>query len=295
MMLRNETISWQAKSLLFIGLTGLGFLTLAGITKVVLYWNGYSGDELDNILLEIEKNPDMTRWLVVIQHLILFVAVPVVFVLLAYGNIKRYWSFSWPGWTSILVFFGLLMIVYPLISVFSLWASMINWPNWLQEMDDTYIDSLHAIFGNDSAWDMVFTLLIVAVLPAIGEELFFRGVVQKELMAISKNHHVAIWITAVIFSLLHFQASGFPAKCLIGVVLGYAYYHTKSLFTPILLHGLNNGTAAIALITTGDQWKEEQKLPQFDWVQLGLVVVFMVMINIYYQHIVLKYEKRNHG
>ena len=91
----------------------------------------------------------------------------------------------------------------------------------------------------------LYILLIVAIIPAFGEELLFRGAVQKILVKSFKNYHVAIWLTAILFSALHMQFFGFLPRMLLGALFGYIFYWSGSLWLPILGHFLNNGSVVI--------------------------------------------------
>ena len=64
-------------------------------------------------------------------------------------------------------------------------------------------------------------LLVIALLPAIGEELVFRGILQRELWRGTLNIHVAIWVSAAIFSAIHMQFYGFVPRLLLGALFGY--------------------------------------------------------------------------
>jgi len=83
-------------------------------------------------------------------------------------------------------------------------------------------------------------LLVIAAIPAVSEELFFRGIVQTKLVAYFKNPHWAIWLGAVFFSAFHFQFEGFFPRIVLGAVLGYLYYWSINLWIPIILHFFNN-------------------------------------------------------
>ncbi|OFX69650.1 MAG: hypothetical protein A2X12_01030 [Bacteroidetes bacterium GWE2_29_8] len=83
-------------------------------------------------------------------------------------------------------------------------------------------------------------ILIIAIIPAIGEELFFRGTIQKLLQNISNNHHLAILLTGLIFGLVHFQFFSLVPRIILGIYLGYLFYWFNSLWVPILSHFLNN-------------------------------------------------------
>ena len=97
----------------------------------------------------------------------------------------------------------------------------------------------------DGIGDLVVNLIIVALLAAVGEELLFRGSMQNIFLEWTKNKHAAVWITAVLFSALHAQFYGFLPRMLLGVVLGYLYIWSGSLWLSMLFHFLNNGLAVL--------------------------------------------------
>jgi membrane protease YdiL (CAAX protease family) len=94
-----------------------------------------------------------------------------------------------------------------------------------------------------SGISMGIVFLSIAIIPAICEELLFRGVLMPLLAKMTRNIHVAIWITAALFSLIHMQFYGFLPRMLMGAVLGYLVIWSGSLWTAILAHFVNNATA----------------------------------------------------
>ena len=123
-------------------------------------------------------------------------------------------------------------------------------------------------FLNTSSIGMMFVnLFVMAALPAVCEEMMFRGWLQRRLSR-SVNIHVAVWVSAFVFSAIHFQFYGFIPRMLIGAALGYLYFYTGSLWAPIIAHFTNNAAAVITaflahngytsinfdLIGTGDTW-----------------------------------------
>lgn len=96
---------------------------------------------------------------------------------------------------------------------------------------------------------LMLNLLIIAVIPAFGEELYFRGVLQP---LIQKNwgKHAAVWVTAIIFSAIHFQFFGFIPRMFLGALMGYLLVWTGNLWMPVLAHFVNNGMAVIYYYVT---------------------------------------------
>jgi membrane protease YdiL (CAAX protease family) len=114
-----------------------------------------------------------------------------------------------------------------------------------------------------STWGgLMANMFVIAILPAIGEELAFRGVLQRIFFGWSRNRHVAIMVTAAIFSLMHFQFYGFVPRFLMGVAMGYMLDWSGSIWVPVLAHFFNNGTSVLlsflkernALGFDPDQW-----------------------------------------
>jgi len=119
--------------------------------------------------------------------------------------------------------------------------------NWMRAMEDEGAKTTAAILKMKSISDFLITLFVVAVVPAICEEFVFRGALQRIFLRWIRNPHVAIWISAIIFSAIHFQFYGFFPRLFLGAAFGYIYFWTRSLWYTIFAHFLNNGfTVGIA-------------------------------------------------
>ncbi|MDE6491112.1 MAG: CPBP family intramembrane metalloprotease, partial [Muribaculaceae bacterium] len=119
------------------------------------------------------------------------------------------------------------------------------------------------LMGGGSVMDLIMGLLVVGVLAGVSEELFFRGALQRLLMTRPMNPHVAIWITAVIFSVFHFQFFGFFPRMLLGAFLGYAAWWSGSLWVPVVVHALNNMLVVLA------SWLKETGYSTVDFDSVG--------------------------
>jgi membrane protease YdiL (CAAX protease family) len=91
---------------------------------------------------------------------------------------------------------------------------------------------------------LFFNIILIAIIPAIGEELYFRGAIQRVIQQ-WKGIKVSIWITAIIFSTIHFQFYGFLPRMLMGAFFGYLLFWSKNLWLPIIAHFTNNVIAVI--------------------------------------------------
>lgn len=141
----------------------------------------------------------------------------------------------------------------PLISVTALWNDGMHLPEWLQtmeqwmrSMEEVANDTTLTLMQGDGIGHWIACIVVMAVIPALGEEILFRGCLQKGLQNKTGNGHLAVWLTACIFSFIHFQFYGFIPRMILGVVLGYFYLYSKSLWIPIWAHFYNNASSVIA-------------------------------------------------
>jgi len=140
---------------------------------------------------------------------------------------------------------------------FAQWLYQINQalplPNWLTRMDKSAEEMILALLRMEAPFELLVNLLVIAVLPALGEELVFRGVLQRQLQRLSDNPHLAVWTAAIVFSLFHLQFQGFLPRLALGALLGYLFWWTASLWVPVLAHFANNAVQVLAQYA----WKDE--------------------------------------
>ncbi|MFH1004686.1 MAG: CPBP family intramembrane glutamic endopeptidase [Bacteroidota bacterium] len=116
---------------------------------------------------------------------------------------------------------------------------------WMKSSEDVAKKLTEAFLQMNGIGDLCANLFIVALLAAVGEELFFRGAMQNLFVEWTKKVHLSVWITAILFSALHVQFYGFIPRMILGVVLGYIYVWSGSLWLSMLFHFLNNGMAVV--------------------------------------------------
>ena len=173
-----------------------------------------------------------------------------------------------------LIAFLFAVAALPMISMLADWNNGIELPTFLasveemmRQMEEQAKVLTERFLQTSSVGMMVANLFVMALLPAICEEMMFRGWLQR-VLGKSVNYHTAIWVSAVVFSAIHFQFYGFIPRMLIGAALGYLYHYTGSLWASILAHFVNNAAAVVFaflsyngyanidfdLIGTGDTW-----------------------------------------
>lgn len=149
-------------------------------------------------------------------------------------------------------FLLLLVLIYPISAFLISLLQQVDLPAWASQMDDQNIEALSKLLKMESLLDYILNLVVIALLAGVGEELLFRGVIQKELSNYL-SPAASILIGAFIFAAFHLEIMGFLPKFLIGLVLGYAYYASKTVLLPIIIHTLNNGLQVTLLYLGQDQ------------------------------------------
>ena len=153
-----------------------------------------------------------------------------------------------PGLACLTV--GIILTAVPLINslvalngLVRLPASMSGLEQMMQQMETQAEQLLQGFltYRNGAWWVLVLNLVLLAILPAIGEELTFRGVLQSFF----GNRHVAVWVTAFVFAFVHFQFYGFIPRMLLGVVLGYALVWSGRIGYSMIMHATNNALSVI--------------------------------------------------
>lgn len=129
------------------------------------------------------------------------------------------------------------------------WLSGIE--QWMRAKEDYADHMLEVIMTPETFSGMWLNLLIIAVLPAIGEELIFRGVFQKTLRDLFRSGHLSVWITSVLFSAIHFQFYGFLPRLILGLVFGYIFLWSRNIWLPVIAHFINNAVPTVGAYIKG--------------------------------------------
>jgi uncharacterized protein len=170
----------------------------------------------------------------------------------ARANIKEYFGLkgAFPPikllmWVVIIAIGSLPLISYlgTISKSIPLPANVVEEANKIQE---TYAAIYNTFLNTDNLWAMLFNLLVIAVTPAIGEELLFRGAFMQIFYRLFGNRiNIAVFVVAFLFSAMHMQAYNFLAMLLIGAIFGYLYYWSGNIMVSIWAHFLNNALVVV--------------------------------------------------
>jgi membrane protease YdiL (CAAX protease family) len=235
--------------LLILSIASLSvFLFFAGIIVRLLWGFNF----IDNpSALENFNDPfvvDANRLMLVFQQIGFFIFPAIVFLKLTTNNPKSFvlWRNNISALVSITVI-ALLLSFMPVINLFIQLNETMVFPEFMagieaafRSMEDAAMVLTEALIKMDSISDFLYMVLLIAILPAIGEELMFRGIIQRLLTVQFKNYHWGIWGSAFLFSAIHFQFYGFLPRMLLGALFGYMLVYTGNIIYPMVAHFFNN-------------------------------------------------------
>lgn len=118
---------------------------------------------------------------------------------------------------------------------------------WAKEMEETAARQTRFLLKEKSLAELVKNLVFIALFAGIGEELFFRGILQRMLIRTTRNAWAGIVLAAILFSAFHFQFYGFLPRLFLGVLLGAIYWFSGSLWIAMAVHFLYDAAGVIAI------------------------------------------------
>jgi membrane protease YdiL (CAAX protease family) len=143
------------------------------------------------------------------------------------------------------MFFNALLVYWN--AQLSLPDSMADIENWMRTMETQLMEMTKFLTNFQSIPELMTGILVIGVFAGVGEELFFRGIMQPKMKLYSNSAHRGIWLTAIIFSAIHFQFYGFLPRVFLGALFGYLYHYSGSLLYPILAHIFNNSLTVLVI------------------------------------------------
>lgn len=183
-----------------------------------------------------------------------------------------------------LLSFLFLLSVNPLLGLVSEWNRGMSLPEsmsgveiWMREKEDQMALLTQNLVMTTSAWQLASNILVFAVVPAICEEFFFRGSVQGIAKRMLNNDHMAIWVTAVVFSAIHLQFYGFLPRVFLGAIFGYMLVWTQNIWVPVFAHFVNNASVTIVAFIFASQGKTyEDMMHTGDSYHISLYILSLV-------------------
>ena len=208
-------------------------------------------------------------------------------------KVSEFQSFKFSGIAILL-----MLVALPAINLLSYWNQQMSLPaflepleQWMKTSEESAKVLTEQFMHTTTIGGLIINLLLMAVLPALGEELTFRGVLQRLFQGSkvsefqgSRVPHLAIWCSAILFSAIHLQFYGFIPRMLMGALFGYMLVWTGSLWIPILMHFTNNAMAVLLYFVSlrvGWDMEKMDAIGTNDTLWLGVVSMVITIAGIY--------------
>jgi membrane protease YdiL (CAAX protease family) len=297
---------------------GLQFLILIGILiSTIIVGNFIAGGIVIakygmNTLLDIANlklgSPQVSGALWTIQFVgttLPILVTPIIFSYRVVHDPDDYMKhhFDFP-WRLMAIVFVAMLAVFPFIQFLGDLNSKMVLPealkgmeHWMRESEDEAQKLSETMMQMGTFWGMIYNLLFIGLLTAIVEEILFRGCFQTVFFRWTKNIHVAIWVTAILFSAFHQEFYGFLPRVMLGLLFGYFTAWSGSIWPAIWAHFVNNGTIVVWTyllqnkITDLDP--DKQKL--FSNAIFVSSFVFTLLLLFFYKYISDKWQAAHHG
>jgi membrane protease YdiL (CAAX protease family) len=271
-------------------------LAFAGLASVLcsylVFGEVASIREMSGLLDGLKTHPIVLKLFVFISSSLPLIAAALLACIFIKAAPVRFLSLNRPKnrvWFGLSIVF--VIVCVPLMGLMLEANKLIDfsqWPEfyeWLQMQENTNNGMYEAMIGEKNTASFITSILFMALMPAIAEEIFFRGFLMNVFNGLFKNMHVAIFVTAVIFSLIHLQFMKFIPMLFLAVVFGYAAYWSGSIWTSVIAHFLNNALAVAQLyfITDGDYTKAIEEGANIPILVSGVLIAIGVALFVYIQ------------
>ena len=155
--------------------------------------------------------------------------------------------------------------------------------SWMRDMETQTMELTIYLTDFQTIPELLTGLVVIGLLAGIGEEMFFRGLIQPKMHLYTGNAHAGVWITAFIFSAIHLQFYGFLPRLFLGGMFGYLYYYSGSLTYPILAHIVNN-SFTVLMVYSSNEGMIDFDLESTDTVSYPAAIIglLVLMAGIFY-------------
>lgn len=240
--------------LIILALLGLFVIMILGLLAAVPIF----GTEITNIILrgeaiDLSQDINFTRYFQILSHIGLFVIPSLVFAILVGRRPMLYLRGSRnPLLFSLLLSALIMLAALPLVNILMELNHQLSLPDWLTGIEDwmrrteeTAAEATKMFLEVSTFKALLFNIFMIAIIPAIGEEFIFRGILLRLFKQWSGSFHVAVWVSAILFSAMHMQFFGFLPRLLLGLVLGYMFVWSRNIWVPVFAHFFNNAAAVV--------------------------------------------------
>lgn len=255
--------------MLLFGLVLLGsslgnLLAMAAIMALSMTHGGLGLEDIAQMLQKPETYPHSWWYLMLIQavsHSFTFLIPSVIYWRWSEQHrVEDFVRRPLPSFLLLGVACLAVLAFMPLNSLIIEWNNSVHLPqglfrveSWMRRKEQELATMTQFLTEFKSLTKLLVAMTVMAIIPAIGEEVLFRGIIQRKIFHKIGDMHISIWLTAAIFSATHLQFLGFIPRMLLGAMFGYMYAWSRNLWTPIFAHFVNNAATLLMVYLSNQQ------------------------------------------
>lgn len=267
---------------LFGSHVGMLILLLLIVFAIILAMVKNNSGDISSIMSTMDGNMGQLIFFDVAQSVLLFLVPVLIVANVFYRDSKReFYRFDLSSrkWLLALAGIATYALLMPLVDWLAVWNNHWNFGEMFSMMSEEYNQLIIGIVGKAAKAGFIGLLLMVlvlAVMPAIFEELFFRVGLQQLLGKWFRNDHIAIVVTALIFSFMHLEMNGFLVRFVLGLTLGYVFVYSRSLVPNVMLHFVNNTVVTVSsyvAFLNGTSLAEQEQPWMLHWLPTALCTI----------------------
>lgn len=286
-LLKTKSPGTQLLIVISIALVGffiisiLGTIILAGISGMSIFQLG----DTEKWDFNDPRTVSIIRGMQVIQFVSLFLVPTIICSWLFSTNTRQYLGLKPPSHAAYYIIGVLVMIVaLPFVNGLGELNRHIQFPvgieTWMKEKEVEATRMIQALLQQHTVKDLILNILCIAGLAAVGEELLFRGLLQRLFIKIFKSPWLGIIVAAFLFSAMHLQFYGFLPRFVLGILLGVIYWYSGSLWVAMLAHFIYDAALIVLAYFNPEMIKDEStvelsNLAVLAVVSLGLIILLV--------------------
>lgn len=288
-------LSPKMQLLLLVGLIIIGtlFSIVVAYGISVIIWGP---DVLTMVASPEGMNLNFLRTFQMINQVGIFIFPPLLFAWLIDSKGARFLGIRKASVIYFTAAIFIMLVAGPMINYLVEWNSGLKLPEslksveqWMRSSEDAASRLTDQFLNTTKPTDLLINLLMIGILPAIGEELLFRSALIGILRKTFRNIHWPVIISALVFSAFHLQFYGFFPRFVLGLILGYLFVYSGSVWVPALAHLVNNGTVVVVswLVANNYVAGKPEDLSGFDspWaVMISTLLTLLILVFIYRKH-----------
>ncbi len=260
---------------IFLGLLGAAFIVASMVMAVAVVLLGLPVSTLNKLDWSASETVAAMKLIQALSSILIFLLPAVAFALITFRSRPLFFLGLKPASRPQMLTLAIICMLAAFPFVF--WLGELNraipLPEWMSGLEADASRQMQAFLKADGMGDVLINVLVIALLPAICEEICFRGALQRIMIHLARHPWIGIVVTSILFSAFHLQFQGFLPRMFLGMLLGAIYWYSGSLWPSIAAHFVTNAVQVVAVSYAPEYIDKNPSVPLLAALVSGLGVV----------------------